>query len=188
MADSLRLVSQRCNSLPSPCSELGLSGGDYLLATIHRAENTDIPDRLCAIFSALNSLEEAIILPLHPRTRNAMESLGIETRTHIHLIEPTGYCGMIALQKHARMILTDSGGIQKEAYWLSIPCITLRHETEWVETVAAGWNLLVGTDPGKILSAVETFHPSPIKPLLYGDVYSAEKAVNILNKYGAVIK
>jgi UDP-N-acetylglucosamine 2-epimerase len=182
MVDSLRNVDQRCHELSPICTARGLVGNDYLLATIHRAENTDNPDRLSAIFLAINQLNEPVILPLHPRSRLALEQQGIRLKTHIHPIEPAGYCTMIALEKHARMILTDSGGMQKEAYWLSTPCITLRDETEWIETIAAGWNLLVGADSAAILRAVNTFSPPLERPTLYGDGYAADRAVNILNK------
>ncbi len=182
MVDSLRWANSSCHELSPICAAHGLVGNDYLLATIHRAENTDDPDRLSAIFLAINQLTEPVILPLHPRTCLAIEQQGIALRPHIHPIEPSGYCSMIALEKHARMILTNSGGVQKEAYWLSTPCITLRDETEWIETVAAGWNLLVGADTAAILRAVENFDPPLARPTLYGDGYAAERAVNILNK------
>jgi len=182
MVDSLRCADSLCHELSPICAALGLVGNDYLLATIHRAENTDDADRLTAIFLAINQLNEPVILPLHPRTRLALEQQGIMLKPHIHPIEPSGYCTMIALEKHARMILTDSGGVQKEAYWLSTPCITLRDDTEWIETVSAGWNVLVGADTTEILRAVDTLNPPLERPILYGDGYAAERAVNILNK------
>jgi UDP-N-acetylglucosamine 2-epimerase len=182
MVDSLRCVDSRCHELSPICAAYGLVGNDYLLATIHRAENTDDPDRLSAIFLAINQLNEPVILPLHPRSRLAIEQQGIALKPHIHPIEPSCYCTMVALEKHARMILTDSGGVQKEAYWLSTPCITLRDETEWMETVTAGWNILVGADTVAILRAVESLDPPLARPTLYGDGYAAERAVDILNK------
>jgi UDP-GlcNAc3NAcA epimerase len=100
-------------------------------------------------------MEEAVVFPVHPRTRQAIEYLEIGFRPTIKLIEPVGYLDMVRLEQAARMILTDSGGIQKEAYWLGVPCITLRDETEWVETVEAGWNVLTGCDMDKIVSAVK---------------------------------
>jgi UDP-N-acetylglucosamine 2-epimerase len=102
-------------------------------------------------------------------------------REHIRIIEPVGYLAMIHLEENARLILTDSGGIQKEAYWLGVPCITLRDETEWPETVDAGWNILVGADTSAILQAVSVFTPPLQKPTLYGDGHAADKIVDILN-------
>jgi UDP-N-acetylglucosamine 2-epimerase len=183
MADSLRFAMQTNRSLPNFLHAIGIAEQDYLLVTIHRAENTDDPGRLTAIFAAFNQLDQMIVLPLHPRTRNAIKTHKIKVQDHIHLIKPVGYLAMITLQQHARMILTDSGGMQKEAYWLSTPCITLRDETEWNETVTAGWNVLVGADTQAILQAVESFRPPQQKPTLYGDGYAAERAVEILNKW-----
>jgi UDP-GlcNAc3NAcA epimerase len=125
---------------------LGIERGKYVLATVHRAENTDRPERLEAIFSALKDLaaEIHVVLPLHPRTRKA---LGAGARpasaAALHLIEPVGYLDMTMLERNARLIVTDSGGVQKEAYFHGVPCATLRTETEWVELVASGWNRLI---------------------------------------------
>lgn len=115
---------------------VGLSEKGYLLATIHDAKNTHDRNRLKAIFSALSNADEEVVFPIHPRTRRALESTdNISLSPNVQVIEPVGYLDMIRLEAEARMILTDSGGIQKEAYWLGVPCITLRDETEWVETV-----------------------------------------------------
>jgi UDP-N-acetylglucosamine 2-epimerase len=99
---------------------------------------------------------------------------------HVRLIDPVGYLDMMALAGSARMVLTDSGGLQKEAYWLGVPCLTLRDETEWVETVEAGWNILVGADPAKITGGVRTFTPNACRPALYGDGHSAERCIALL--------
>ena len=139
--------------------EIGLSAGGYLLATVHRAENTDNAENLNSIVGALTLLDHQIILPLHPRTRKALESANLMGRLegcqHIRLIEPVGYLDMLALEYGSTLILTDSGGIQKEAFFLGKPCITLRDETEWVETVNAGLNVLAGADLRKILDSTE---------------------------------
>ena len=112
-----------------------------------------------------------------------LNELQIETRAHIRLIEPVGYLDMFNLEKHARKILTDSGGVQREAYYLGVPCITLRDETEWVETIDDGWNVLVGTDINRIVNAVETFNPPTGKPSgRFGDGHASEKIVEILNQ------
>jgi UDP-GlcNAc3NAcA epimerase len=182
MADTLRLTSQRAVSQSRILKCLGLHEKGYLLLTVHRAENTDNISRLTGIFSALESLNETVIVPLHPRTRKTMEQAGITlSNPKVKLIEPLGYIDMIRLEQTARMILTDSGGVQKEAYWLGVPCITLRDETEWVETVSAGWNLIGGTEPEHILEAVRTFQPSSAHPVLYGDGFAAQRCVDILS-------
>lgn len=118
--------------------------GDYILATIHRAENTDHPDRLKAIFEGLGRTAERVPvkMPLHPRTRKMMKQSGVEAKG-IELMDPVGYLEMMALEKGARLIVTDSGGIQKEAFFCRVPCVTVRDETEWRETVELGWNHLV---------------------------------------------
>jgi UDP-N-acetylglucosamine 2-epimerase len=181
MADSLRLSRESGHSSKKILQENGVTPKGYLLATIHRAENTDSPHRLHLIFSALNRLTTPVILPLHPRTRQALHTIQMPIREHIRIIEPVGYLAMIHLEENARLILTDSGGIQKEAYWLGVPCITLRDETEWPETVDAGWNILVGADTSAILQAVSVFTPPLQKPTLYGDGHAADKIVDILN-------
>jgi len=138
-------------------SELGLDTDGYLLATVHRAGNTDNPDRLRGIITAFNTIREPIVFPVHPRTRAALDGLGLGLASHVHAIEPVSYLDMLVLESNARAILTDSGGVQREAYFLSIPCITLRDETEFMETVRVGWNRLVGIDPDRILTAVREF-------------------------------
>lgn len=136
--------------------KLGLSRKGFALATVHRAENTDDPDRLRLILQGLDQVVQAglpVIVPIHPRTRKQLESLGLST-DNVQLIDPVSYLDMLLLEKQARVILTDSGGVQKEAYWLGVPCVTLRDETEWVETVQSGWNTLVGTRTNSILTAL----------------------------------
>ena len=125
---------------------------DFYLATVHRAENTDNPSRFAAIAEAFGQLDRPVVWPVHPRTRPLLDRL--ELSPNVHLIEPVGYLAMLQLVRNAHAVLTDSGGVQKEAYWLGTPCITLRDETEWVETLAGGWNQLVGANPDAIISAV----------------------------------
>ena len=160
--------------------ELGLQKNSYLLATVHRSENTDDPARLSGILRAFNALEEPVLFPVHPRTRKAIEAGNFLLRPHVRLIDPVAYLDMIILAGAARMILTDSGGLQKEAYWLGVPCLTMRNETEWVETVEAGWNTLVGSDSEKIISAVCRFAPAGSHPTLYGDGRAAARCVDLL--------
>ncbi|HKA54398.1 MAG TPA: UDP-N-acetylglucosamine 2-epimerase (non-hydrolyzing) [Candidatus Binatia bacterium] len=122
----------------------------YLLASVHRAENTDRPDNLGNILRAFTALVEpgqTVVFPVHPRTRERLRELGEDRHANLLTIAPVSYFDMLVLEKNAKIILTDSGGVQREAYWLRVPCVTLRDETEWVETVAAGWNTLAGTDP-----------------------------------------
>lgn len=161
-------------------SRLGVESGGYLLATVHRASNTDDPANLAAILSALSDCGETVIFPMHPRTRLAIEAAGIATGSNVRVIEPVSYIEMLALEKHARMILTDSGGVQKEALWLQVPCVTMRDETEWVETVELGWNTLTGTDPARILAAIAAPPPQNAPPPVYGDGHAAEKIARMM--------
>jgi UDP-GlcNAc3NAcA epimerase len=131
-------------------ADLQLTPGEYVLATVHRAENTDDPIRLATIFEGLDQVAagEKIVVPLHPRTRKALESqrLLAKVQARMTVINPVGYLDMIMLEKNARAIATDSGGIQKEAFFYRVPCVTMRNETEWVELVELGWNKLVSLD------------------------------------------
>jgi UDP-N-acetylglucosamine 2-epimerase len=141
----------------------------YVLATVHRPYNTDVPDNLRSIFAAFGDIYRQsgrpVVLPLHPRTHRQMDALALEPPAGIRLIDPVGYLDMLALQQAAHLILTDSGGVQKEAYTFAVPCITLRPETEWVETVQTGWNVIVGADHrnwlGRRLGAI----PDPGSPV-----------------------
>ena len=166
----------------SVLERLRLHPGGYAVATVHRAENTDDRDRLRGIFSALESLAEQgtrVVVPLHPRTRHALEALGTAL-THVQVIPPASYEEMLALQANAQVIFTDSGGVQKEAYWLGVPCVTLRAETEWVETVREGWNTLAGADSGRILAAARRARPARRERTAYGDGEAAARVVDVL--------
>ncbi|MGZ3577460.1 MAG: non-hydrolyzing UDP-N-acetylglucosamine 2-epimerase [Syntrophales bacterium] len=182
MADSLAYASERVELHSRVLDRFELLSGKYLLATIHRAENTDNPERLKSILSAFRNMEETIVLPIHPRTRNVMTSLKIHEPANVRIIKPVGYLDMIALEKSARVILTDSGGIQKEAYWLGIPCVTLREETEWLETVKSGWNQLVGAEEEEIIRAVRSITKPETHPELYGNGRAAESTVGLLTE------
>jgi len=163
---------------------LGIEPGGYLLATIHRPNNTDDPGNLSAIVSALNDVAETVIFPAHPRTQKALKHWGIHLNSNVRITEPVGYLDMLVLEKNARMILTDSGGVQKEAYILGVPCVTLREETEWVETVEAGWNILVGASRERIVEAVRNFNPTGERPPLFGDGHASQRIVEILMQWG----
>ena len=180
MYDAILQFSALSESRSTLLATLGVPSKEYLLVTVHRPANTDNPENLISILNAFRELDETIIFPVHPRTRDKITKLinDIENfAPKIKLIEPVGYLDMLSLEKNARMILTDSGGIQKEAYWLKTPCVTLRGETEWVETVDAGWNMLVGADKGKILTVVNEWVTPTESPNFYGDGRAAEKIV-----------
>jgi UDP-GlcNAc3NAcA epimerase len=155
--------------------ELGLKPQDYILVTVHRAANTDDPVAMRNIAHALNKLEMAVIFPVHPRTRACLKQYGITWEKHIQLIEPVGYVDMLALERAAYRVLTDSGGVQKEAFFLGVPCITLREETEWVETVEVGWNVLVGSCWESIVEAVSLPKPQPPQENPFGKGDAAQR-------------
>jgi UDP-GlcNAc3NAcA epimerase len=161
-------------------ARLGLEPGAYALVTVHRAANTDDPGRLQRIVQALNGVSEAVVLPAHPRTRQALAYIDAHLEAHVRLIDPVGYFDMMVLEENARLIATDSGGVQREAYFLGIPCLTLREETEWVETVQVGWNRLVGTDPEHVIDAWFSFAPPSVRPPIFGDGAAGRRIVHIL--------
>lgn len=142
----LTMMATRDVEVPAKLRQAGLPSRSYALATIHRAENTDDAARLRAILGAISTLSEEVpvVLPMHPRTASTMERLGVTLGERVLTIAPLGYLEMAAAEAHARLILTDSGGVQKEAYWLGVPCVTVRDETEWVETLEEGRNILAG--------------------------------------------
>jgi UDP-N-acetylglucosamine 2-epimerase len=160
--------------------DLMLTPGGYTLATVHRAANTGDPQRLAEIFDALALLREPVVVPLHPRTRAALMGTDIEVEPPVRIVDPVGYLDMLALERAARIVLTDSGGVQKEAYLLGVPCVTLRDETEWVETLAGGWNVLAGADAERILAAAKRPRPPGDPPPVFGDGHAAEKMIAAL--------
>ncbi len=180
MFESLMFAAERAQGRSRILLELDLRERSYLLATVHRAENTDSPERLPEILRAFEQIEETIVFPVHPRTRKVVDALGYRLPGNVRAIDPVGYLDMVALEQSARMILTDSGGIQKEAYWLGVPCVTMRDQTEWVETVAAGWNVVVGADRSLLVSTVRNYMPPSTRPALYGDGQSAVRCVALL--------
>ncbi len=149
-------------------AELGVAPQAYVLATVHRPVNTDDPAAMHEIARALNSLTMPVIFPVHPRTQKFLQQYGIEWGKHVHCVEPVGYIDMLTLEQGAYRILTDSGGVQKEAFLMGVPCITLREETEWTETVEAGWNILTGTQSQRIIAAFNQPMPSPVTDNPYG--------------------
>ncbi len=162
---------------------LGVKDNEFLLCTIHRAENTNDINRLKGIIAGLNAVSETIVLPLHPRTQKYLADYKIELKSHIKVIEPVGYLDMVRLEAGSKKIVTDSGGVQKEAYFLAKPCITMRDETEWVETVENGWNVIVGADMAKIKDAIENFNPSNQRKDYFGNGTAALQMVELIKKY-----
>lgn len=160
--------------------ELGLEPREYYLATVHRAANTDAAGRLNAILAAFEQLDAPVMFPAHPRTRNV---LGRRRLSNVHLLDPIGYLDMLLLLKSARKLLTDSGGMQKEAYFLRVPCVTLREETEWEETVEDGWNQLVGADTERIVQGVLTDRIPMCQSQPYGDGTAHIKIVDALYRF-----
>ena len=158
MFDAAAWAAQRADSQSDVIDRLDLKRGAFLLATVHRAGNTDDPANLGQIVRAFDEQPRTIVWPVHPRTRKTLQSHGLlaklEQASHIRLTEPVGYLDFVALTMHAACVLTDSGGVQKEACFHRTPCLTLREETEWVETVQSGWNQLVGADADRILAAL----------------------------------
>jgi UDP-N-acetylglucosamine 2-epimerase (non-hydrolysing) len=153
---------------------LGVRAGDYILVTIHRASNTDDPAALRQIAAALNRAHLPVIFPVHPRTRKYLTEYEITWSEQVRLLEPAGYLEMLALEQHAARIATDSGGVQKEAYLLGVPCVTVREDTEWVETLHDGWNVLVGSNAEAISAALARPTPSAERRNPFGDGAAAQ--------------
>jgi UDP-GlcNAc3NAcA epimerase len=169
------LARERSQALESA----GVEPGGYLVLTLHREGNTG-PETLARIVGALNRLEEPVLFPAHPRTTKALAAAGISLDANVRVLPPVGYLDFAALASQARVVLTDSGGVQKEAYWHGVPCVTLRPSTEWVETVEAGWNRLVDGDPDLIVEAVREARAPAERPVLYGDGRAAERIADLL--------
>jgi UDP-N-acetylglucosamine 2-epimerase len=182
MYDALLQNLPRARQQSGIIDRLGVSPGNYILATVHRAANTDQPDRLRGIIEALNQIVEPVVFSVHPRTRAALERNGLELGPRVMAIEPVGYRDMLVLEAESRAIVTDSGGVTREAYLLGRPCITLRAETEHLETVIHGWNQLVDASPERILDAVVNFRPRGARPPIFGDGHAAEQIVDILGR------
>jgi UDP-N-acetylglucosamine 2-epimerase (non-hydrolysing)/UDP-GlcNAc3NAcA epimerase len=164
--------------------DLQLTPGAYALLTIHRAENTEQPERLKAILEGVGASGMPVVLPIHPRTRNVIGTVA----ENVRIIEPVGYLEMLVLEKNAEVIVTDSGGVQKEAFFAGRPCVTVRDTTEWTETVDAGWNVLTGSDSRAIAGAMRTFRPTSARPSLFGDGHAAERVVEALSAGAARIR
>lgn len=162
---------------PDWAGVMRLDERDFILATVHRAENADNPVRLQNILWGLASAGLPVVLPLHPRTRDRIATMDIAIPIGVHVVDPVGYLEMVWLEAHCRLVATDSGGVQKEAYFFGKPCVTLREETEWVELVEVGWNTLTGANPEAIRAAVNAAHAPAAATALYGDGDAAGKVL-----------
>lgn len=190
MYDVALRFAEKSKSKSAILSDLKVQRGEYVLATIHRAENTDSRDNLLNIFQALEDVSRTIriIVALHPRTRKMLHAFGMGDQfSGLDLVDPLGFLDMMALESNARLIVTDSGGVQKEAYFHKVPCLTLRTETEWVETIAAKWNMLVNVSSATVIreallaSLSSTTERTPIDD--YGDGSASVQIVQTLKSY-----
>jgi UDP-N-acetylglucosamine 2-epimerase len=181
---AFRDIAEECSGA---LEELGVEPGSYLLVTAHRAGNVDDPKRLRLLVGLLRALPAPVLLPLHPRTRRRLSETGLlevlEGVPGLLVTAPLGYLDFLKLTRHARAVLTDSGGVQKEAYVLGVPCVTLRDRTEWVETVEAGWNVLVDLDRDAALAALDRRPPAAPRPELYGGGHAAERVRDVVSTY-----
>jgi UDP-GlcNAc3NAcA epimerase len=177
------MLHYRSKANPAALEGAGVSPRGYVMATVHRAENTDDAERLRAIARALGEAADcvgAVVLALHPRTRKMLEAHGIALPPSVRVIEPAPYLDMIALVAAARAVITDSGGVQKEAFFLEVPCLTLRDETEWVETVACGANRLLGGKPAGTRRALEELLSGAWRPDFSGAPYGSGHAADAI--------
>jgi UDP-N-acetylglucosamine 2-epimerase (non-hydrolysing)/UDP-GlcNAc3NAcA epimerase len=186
MYDACLMFAPAAAARPGPRA-LGLEPGGYVLLTVHRAAATDTPEALMALVALVEAVDEPAVFPVHPRTRHRLEAAGLWARLAgrpgLQVSPPVGYLDFTALLIGARAVLTDSGGVQKEAYFHGVPCITLRDTTEWVETVAGGFNRLVGMDPGRARAALEDLAMPEERPPVYGDGRAADRVADALEAY-----
>jgi UDP-N-acetylglucosamine 2-epimerase len=188
MVDAFEWAGARADAAGAHLPSAAPDVGSYVLLTLHRAENVDDAGRLGRILAGLGEIGHPVVFPVHPRTRLAIERGGHRLPSNIRPMDPVGSLAMVALERGALAIATDSGGVQKEAYLAGVPCITLRGETEWVETVEAGWNRVVDDDPAALAAALTdaTFlDRARSRPALYGDGHAAERIVAALERLEA---
>jgi len=188
MLDSFLQFSEIANRSSKVLHELGLGKGEYLLATVHRARNTEVEENLKNIVTAFCGIDEKIVFPVHPRTVKYLRQYRLYSQlknaSNMILISPVGYLDSIVLTRSARKVLTDSGGLQKEAYFSRVPCITLYEATGWPETVEDGWNTLVTSSTEKIIEAIRHFEPRGKQRKVFGDGKATEKIVEIIDGHG----
>ena len=189
MADVTLLTAPIAARESDALERFGVREGEYLLVTAHRAGNVDDPDALARLVEILLSLPARALFPVHPRTRARLEAAGVmpelERAEGLSLLPPLGYLDFLQLLRHARAVLTDSGGVQKEAYLLEVPCITLRETTEWTETLEQGWNRLAGLDRGRVLAALANLEQPAQHPDLYGGGRAGEAVVDAIGRWTA---
>lgn len=183
MYDSVLHYANQAEQQSTIVHRLNLSPKSYAIATVHRASNTDDLEPLSQIFDALEEVSREflpVVVPLHPRTRKQLHQSRLSFE-HIRFIEPLPYLEMLVLERHAKLILTDSGGVQKEAFFFQVPCVTLRDETEWIETIQEGWNVLVGSESKRIVDAAWSARPGNDQQTLYGDGRASEKIIELID-------
>jgi len=183
MYDAVLQVRSRAVEQSTVIDDLGLVEGEYVVATVHRAGNTEDESRLAGIVEGLTGASVPVVFPIHPRTADSLRRFGLYERAAeaLRLVDPLGYLDFVRLLAGANRVATDSGGVQKEAFYLDTPCVTLRDRTEWTETVESGWNVLVGADAAAIRAALRADDPGEEKPELYGDGDAAAKVVDALD-------
>ena len=179
MADATMRLAPIARGRSRLLDELELAPGAYVVMTVHREANVR-RERLARIVEGLNRLTEPVVFPAHPRTATVLDRERIVLGAHVLLLPPLGYLDFAALASQARVIATDSGGLQKEAYWYGVPCVTLRDTTEWIDTVEAGANRLVGDDPDLIAATVANAHMPRDRPVLYGDGHASDRVAEVL--------
>jgi UDP-N-acetylglucosamine 2-epimerase len=180
MGDAVRLFVPDATRAAAITARYRVTPRSYFVATVHRAENTDDSSRLRSVIRGFGGAGEPVLFPMHPRVRQAIALAGIAVPDNVMPLAPVGYTEMLALVSNARAVLTDSGGLQKEAYWLGVPCVTVRDETEWVETVQAGWNTVAGADADRISAAAKRATAPAHRPTLYGEGEAATRICDVL--------
>lgn len=182
MVDALQYNIKIAEEKSTILEDLDISHKDFMVATVHRASNTDNIKNLSSIVKAFYSVDSNIVFPVHPRTEKYLRQYGLWDKLceHVKVISPVGYLDMLKLMSSSKKILTDSGGVQKEAYMLGVPCITMRDNTEWVETVDDGWNVLVGANGEMIMDAIDGFEGADVKGNVFGSGDACEKIRRLL--------
>lgn len=183
MYDAVLYAREQANEISSIYADLDLVSDEYILATVHRASNTSNEVRLAGIIEGLATASVPVVFPIHPRTESALKDYGLweSACDRLRIVDPVGYLDFIRLLEGATLVATDSGGVQKEAFYLGTKCITLRDETEWVETIDCGWNTLVGADSERISQMLTQVEPLPPKPQLYGNGQAAKSIVSVID-------